>query len=579
MPRRHRERIPPTDDWRQLELLTETPGQRSYEVIRPVLLFGEPIAERATTTQTQARSLYRYVARFEAAGLGGLEPPPKLERHQRVPAELRQAVLDLKREHPPLHFRELATICWARFGHRLSHNTVRRILAEAPPPPRVSRRFPPYHAIPEPFTRRRAVLQLHFEGWSQASIAGYLEVHRHTVADILRRWVADDLAGLHDKPSQPHRRTTKQTLAVIQTVARLQQNPLLGEFRVHVALKQLGIDLSPRTCGRILALNRKLYGLPTPTKAPREPKPMPFAAQYRHHVWSTDVRYLDHGLGAFKVYAITILDNYSRAVLASEVTRRQDLSAFLRVLRQALERYGAPAMLVTDGGKVFRAKAATRVYGALGIQKAEIERRQPWQNYIETMFNVQRRMADWDFGRATSWEELVLSHDQWVTNYNTQDHWAHRKREDGRRSPAAVLDWVRGRVVSREELATAFAPAETSRRVDRGGYVRFRRWRLYGERGLAKHTAAVWLTGEQLLLAYSGEPLAQYAVTYAPDGRHFATVQEEQLFVTAFQSPQPPLWEPREGEWRRVLPLPAPSPRVPRRPPSGEQTALFALAD
>ncbi len=207
-----------------------------------------------------------------------------------MPAELRQAILDLKREHPPLHFREIATICWARFGHRLSHNTVRRILAEAPPPPRVSRRFPPYHAIADPFTRRRTVLQLHFEGWSQASIATYLEVHRHTVADILRRWVADDLAGLHDKPSRPHRLRTKQTLAAIHAVKTLQQNPALGEFRVHAALKQLGIDLSPRSCGRILALNRKLYGLRGPEAKRREPRPMPFKAEHRHQYWTVDIR-------------------------------------------------------------------------------------------------------------------------------------------------------------------------------------------------------------------------------------------------------------------------------------------------
>ena len=174
---------------------------------------------------------------------------------------------------------------------------------------------------------------------------------------------------------------------------------------------------------------------------------------------------------------------------------------------------------------------------------------------------------------------MVASHDQWVTNYDTQAHWAHQQREDGRRSPAAVLDWVRGRVVSGEELATAFAPAETSRRVDRSGYVRFRRWRLYGERGLAQRTAAVWLTGEQLLLSYSDEPLAQYVLTYAADGRHFAAVREEQQFSTAFQSPQPPLWEPGEGEWLRVLPLPAPLPRQLRRPSAGTQPALFALAD
>jgi hypothetical protein len=63
MPRRARQRIPPTDDWQQLELLIETPGQRSYEVIRPVVLFGEPVPERAATTQTHARTVYRTFAR------------------------------------------------------------------------------------------------------------------------------------------------------------------------------------------------------------------------------------------------------------------------------------------------------------------------------------------------------------------------------------------------------------------------------------------------------------------------------------------------------------------------------------
>jgi putative transposase len=218
---RHRQRRSSTEDWQQLELLLDTPGQRSYEVIRPVILFGEPVPERATTTQTQTRTIYRYVARFEADGLRGLEPPPRLERHQRVPGAIRQAIIDLKREYPPLHFREIVTICWARFGYRVGHNTVRRILAEQPLLPRTSRRFPPYHAIPDPFTRRRTVLQLHCEGWSQASIAAYLEVHRHTVADILRRWVTEDLAGLHNKSRRPHRLTTKQTLATIHTVATL----------------------------------------------------------------------------------------------------------------------------------------------------------------------------------------------------------------------------------------------------------------------------------------------------------------------------------------------------------------------
>jgi hypothetical protein len=57
----------------------------------------------------------------------------------------------------------------------------------------------------------------------------------------------------------------KVTLKIMDTMRRLQRNPLLGEFRVHAKLKQqLGIKLSPRTCGRILALNRKLYAVSRP---------------------------------------------------------------------------------------------------------------------------------------------------------------------------------------------------------------------------------------------------------------------------------------------------------------------------
>ncbi|MGD9510659.1 MAG: hypothetical protein AB7X49_19130 [Geminicoccaceae bacterium] len=136
---------------------------------------------------------------------------------------------------------------------------------------------------------------------------------------------------------------------------------------------------------------------------------------------------------------------------------------------------------------------------------------------------------------------------------------------------------MRGRAVSAEELERAFAPVHIPRRVDQSGYVRFRRWRLYGERGLARQTVAVWLTTERLVLTYSDEPLAQYAVTYARDRRHRKSVREERLFATPFQSPQPPLWEPAAGEWLRVLQLPAPLPRR-RRRRVGEQPALFALA-
>lgn len=79
------------------------------------------------------------------------------------------------------------------------------------------------------------------------------------------------------------------------------------------------------------------------TAGTHDPQPMPFAAAYRHHYWSVDVRYIEeHGLETSKpVYVISILENFSRAILASAISPRQDLTAYLIVLRAAIERHGA----------------------------------------------------------------------------------------------------------------------------------------------------------------------------------------------------------------------------------------------
>jgi transposase InsO family protein len=96
-----------------------------------------------------------------------------------------------------------------------------------------------------------------------------------------------------------------------------------------------------------------------------------------------------------KVYCISILENYSRAILASAVTRRQDLEAYVAVLYAAIRKHGCPEVLVSDSGSVFLDHNARQIYKALGIEKQEIEKRQSWQNYIETMLYVIWNSPSW----------------------------------------------------------------------------------------------------------------------------------------------------------------------------------------
>jgi putative transposase len=570
--RRKRRHIEPTHEWERLVPLFEWPEQENYEVIRPLVLFGEPVAERAGEVGVSERTLYRRVEGFEREGMESLFATEKARR-KRLPPAMRRLIVEVKAEYPPLNLNEIANIVYVRFGRKPDPRSVRRVLEEEPIPLKILKRFAPYHQIEEAKERRMAVVELHAEGWSAKAIAGYLRITRDTVYKTLRRWIEEGEAGLEEKKRGRPKGVSKVDLKAIDAVRRLQKNPDLGEFRVHAALAQIGIHLSPRTCGRILALNRRLYGYEKPKSGSKEKKPMPFASKRRHEFWTTDVRYIDEvdeEVFGNKVYVISVLEDHSRALLASAITRTQDSSAFLSVLYEAVKRYGSPEALVTDGGSIFRSNWAQAVYEALSIRKEEIERGKPWQSYVETMFNIQRRMADYHFSKAESWPELVEAHARWVSDYNEQVHWAHRERADGRRSPREVLGWLTGVRYREEDLERAFFSTRFTRKLDSLGYATFRRWKLYGEEALAGNEAALWLEPETLTVEYAGEPLSRYEVHYSPGSTELRRVGRATLFETSIVVHQPRLFDLAEalGEegWLKALRLADYAPRRPRQP-------------
>jgi transposase len=577
MPTTPRPRHQPTDEWAQLRLLVSSPEQATYELLRPIVLFGQPATTRAQETGVAARTLRRKVARFAAAGMRSLfevDEPPAVDRRT-LPLGIRKAIVELKAEYPPLKPFAIARICQHRFDRPVSYHTVAKVLRTEPLPLHAPRRLPRYRDIPDPVARRKAVVDLYLEGWGISSIAGYLDTTRRRVSETLRRWVAEGWPGLADRPRGPWHPKRKVDLKAMAAIRRLQANPELSEFRIHAALAQQGIHLSPRTCGRILALHRAL-GVPQPATArPHDPQPMPFAAQRRHQYWSVDIRYLDdHQLGTGKpVYVISILENFSRAILASAISPRQDLTAYLIVLRAAIATHGAPVALVTDGGGIFRANHAKAIYAALGIVHRQIDRGQAWQNYIETHFNVMRRMADYHYAQAVTWTALQAIHERFFQDYNHQAHFAHRERTDDRSSPAAVLSWVQGAWCDPADLDRLFR-LRAARVLNAGGYIRFRHWRLYGERGLAGEQAAVWLWDNGLTVEYATETLAQYRVTFDADGRHFREVGEPRLFATDHASPQPFLPPLEDIAWHAAQRLEPYRPRR-QRAATGHQQPLF----
>ena len=397
MPTRRYERREPTHDWQQIRPLLKDPTQLTYEIIRPVILWGVTPKERAAETGTPRSTIYYRANLFDQAGMASLlppGPPPPVPEQKKLdqrtlPPPMRQAIVDVHAAYPPLSLREIATICYARFGRRPSPRTIKLILADGPKPS-INARHTRYADIPDPVQRRKAILELHFEGWNKKSIAGYLDVSRTTVHKVLRRWAEEQFAGLPDKASAPKSPRRKVTLRAVQEIKKLAENPELGAYRVSAALEQIGIKLSRATCGRVLAMNRDLYHLQMPRKGGRPKAQMPFKAERRHQFWSVDIRYLDmHRLpNVDMIYCISILENFSRSVLASAISLRQDNEAFFAVFYAAIRKYGTPEVLVSDNGSVFTSHDTRRVCEGLGIEKKEIKKGRPYQNYIESMLYV-----------------------------------------------------------------------------------------------------------------------------------------------------------------------------------------------
>lgn len=213
----------------------------------------------------------------------------------------------------------------------------------------------------------------------------------------------------------------------------------------------------------------------------------------------------------------------------------------------------------------------------MGIQKTEIERGQPWQNDIESHFNIMRRMADHDFARAGNWVALRSIHERFFHDDNHQPHAARDDRPRERRSPAAVLGWVHGAWCERAAIDRLFQ-LRVRRVLNRHGSLRFRHWRLSGERGLAGKPAAVWLCGETLTIEYATEALAQYRVTLEDNEQRIRDVSNPLLFVTGHVSPQPFLSPFDEVDWRPAQRLAPYRPRR-RRDGDGTQAPLFTVAD
>jgi transposase InsO family protein len=577
------------EDFAQYQLRFVDDIQHDYEVIRPIVLFAETIAERSRQTGIEPTVVGAKARRFAMEGMLGLVDHRLGNAGRKghtYPDAVAAHILYLKQLYPPIHDREIVRLVQRKFGYTTNHHTVHRFLQRCAIPVQLKLHLLAFSDFADAYQARWTVVRMWYEGWNKQSIAGCLQMARSHVYAIIAAFERDGFEGLEDHRTRPSPHPDDQlTLPFLQDVLDLQQEyPRAGRFRLYGLLEQqYGPDLpSESTVGRAMAINRRLHGAPGPWSSARdeqeavlEPRHVPYRPQYRHHLWFVDIRYLVKLEGRW-VYSICILEGYSRKILAGMASEHQDLPALLQLLFAALSTYGCPDGIVSDHGAVFRADDYVAILKALEIEPKYIELRKPWQNLIEAQFKVQLRLADFKFEQAKTLEEIQHLHAAFIETFNTTRHGAHQERADSRWTPVDVLGWVHGRAVAAERLRELFGRVQFLRTVNPYGFVSIQRFYIYAEQRLSRQRVSVWIYEGQLRIEYRETLIARYRCAYDQRQKRLRAVSHPLLYHTVFASPQLELLELDDTQWSKVQQR-ALQRRTPRRRTLGEQLLLAGL--
>lgn len=538
----------PLPDADEPQLPFNDPTQYRYELIRPLVLFQDRTAtQRAQETDTHPDTVGTLKRRFEAQGMLGLFPASltviPAGRRRRVPDEVVEELQRLKGLYEGFGYRELARIIFHTLARRIHHHTVKQLWQELPPASPQQLPLLDYHSYAERSQARMEVIELYAQGWSKHSISRFLHVSRPTINAWIGRFEADNLDSLEDKSRTPQTTVRKAWLPVMVEIYHLQKrHPDAGGFRIW-SLRGKS-DLSVRTVERIMALNRQVYkdipGTGRKRHTPTEPQLHPFKATAAHEYWFIDGRMMDFALEGHRWWSLIILDGYSRTMLAGAVAPSEASWVALTVLYTACRRYGVPEHVISDSGGAFISNAFEGVCKRLGIDHQTIvsTEGQSYMNLMETHFNIQRRLYDYQFSLTRTPLEFEEAHQRFLELYNTTAHQGLLKAQFASPIPLHVLGEVKGRLYPPQELDRKFARALFPRTTNRYGCVTLHSYHFYVDQGLPQKQVLLWVYGQELRAVFDNVLLAEYHCHYDLREGKVKAIRVDRFYPSPFASRQ-----------------------------------------
>jgi len=194
-----------------------------------------------------------------------------------------------------------------------------------------------------------------------------------------------------------------------------------GYKRITALLNQEGWRVNHKRVFRIW----REEGLKVPNKQPKRSRLwlgdgscVRKRPEYKNHVWSYDfVHERTHDGRSLRI--LTVIDEYSRKSLATEVRRSFTSMDVVEVLSDLFIIHGQPDYIRSDNGPEFTSKAIRKWLSNLKVGPLFIEPGSPWENGYNESFNGKLRDELLNGEIFYTLKEAQIIIERWRIHYNT----------------------------------------------------------------------------------------------------------------------------------------------------------------
>jgi putative transposase len=193
---------------------------------------------------------------------------------------------------------------------------------------------------------RRWCIRRKLQGWKVAEICHHARISRTSFYRYWNRYEKHGFDGLKTRSRRPHTIHRKDD-TIVQKVPEIRTQEQYCPQRIAGILKRQGLlTIGHMTVYRILCR----HGLNKPLSQPRvKRKYRSFQKDHPNEMWQQiDLKIVN------SKWMVSILDDHSRYILASAITRHATTArSIIDLVRQAIKLYGKPEQILTDHGRQF----------------------------------------------------------------------------------------------------------------------------------------------------------------------------------------------------------------------------------